>query len=415
MNAEEKKPLGGRGDRTPGGYSRVVNVVAFIVCLVIAVSAWLYVMQTESPEYEETFARVAIEIENTSRLSQTNSLSVIGGWNASVEVKVKGKKSDIAKYTAEDLSASVDVGAITEPGVHSLDVSVRLPERLTFVSCYPSSVQVEVDYVATKTVRVEPRIVSASYGTEREIGDPVASPAEITVSGPSAVLETVASARVSLSLGELTGSVVAVDTVTLVDSEGEPIENPYLALSSGSVSVTVPVYEKKTVPLKVDYRYGYFNNLYCKVTIEPASVTLKGERGALESVDFILLDTLDEKQITSDITRSIAISVPEKTTLVDGVTAATVTVENTNTSQKTVTVTDIKKIGNGYELVTKSLEILLRGPTTIMDKIEAKDVTVTVDLTKLTGTGEIKVEANVAVASSFVYELGTYYVTVKKN
>jgi hypothetical protein len=38
-----------------------------------------------------------------------------------------------------------------------------------------------------------------------------------------------------------------------------------------------------------------------------------------------------------------------------------------------------------------------------------------VDLAKLTGRGEIKVEANVAVASSFVYELGTYYVTVKKN
>lgn len=414
MNAEEKKALARRADGTQGS-SRVVNAVAFVVCLVIAVSAWLYVMQTESPEYEETFTRVAVEIENASRLSQTNSLSVIGGWNAEVEVKVKGKKSDIVKYTAEDILASVDVGSITSSGVHALDVSVRLPDRLSFVSCYPSSIQVEVDYVKTKTVRVEPKIVSASYGTERELGDPVASPAEITVSGPSAVLDTVASARVSLSLGELTGSVVAVDTVTLVDAEGEPVENPYLTLSSGSVSVTVPVYEKKTVPLKVDYRYGYFSNLYCRVTIEPASVTLKGERSALDAVDYILLDTLDEKQITSDITRSIAISVPEKTTLVDGITSATVTVENINTSQKTVTVTDIKKTGGGYELVTKSLEILLRGPTTVMDKIEAKDVTVTVDLTKLTGTGEIKVEANVTVASSFVYELGTYYVTVRKN
>ncbi|MBQ7170998.1 MAG: hypothetical protein IJR89_01835 [Clostridia bacterium] len=414
MNAEGKKPLARRAD---GTQSRAVNVVAFVVCLVIAVSAWLYVMQTESPEYEETFTRVAVEIENASRLSQTNSLSVIGGWNAEVEVKVKGKKSDIVKYTAEDLFASVDVGSITSSGVHALDVSVRLPDRLSFVSCYPSSIQVEVDYVETKTVRVEPKIVSASYGTERELGDPVASPAEITVSGPSAVLETVASARVSLSLGELTGSVVAVDTVTLVDAEGEPVENPYLTLSSGSVSVTVPVYEKKTVPLKVDYKYGYFNNLYCRVTIEPASVTLKGERSALDAVDYILLDTLDEKQITSDITRSIAISVPKKTTLVDDVTSATVTVENINTSQKTVTVTDIKKIGSGYELVTKELPILLRGPATVMEKIEAKDVTVTVDLTKLTGTGdsEIRVEANVTVASSFVYELGTYYVNVKKN
>ncbi len=402
----------------PKKAGRISNIIALIICFIMAVVMWLYVMQTESPEYEETFTRVPLVIENVTELSEKSQLSVISGWEQRVSVTVKGRKSDIAKYADSDIVAYVSVGNITHTGKYTLDVSVELPGGLQFVNVAPATAQIIVDEVGSKVVPVTAQIASVKHGAESELGEPVANPSEIVVTGPVSLLEKVHSAQVVLELGEINGSVVAVAPVTVVDKNGNAVDNPYLTTNVESVSVTIPLYETKTVPLTVAYKYGYYTEENCTVTVEPATVTLRAEGSVLDGIESIVLKTLDEKQITSDKTETVTIPLPGGVVAVDGRTSAKITVKHKNTVQRTFKVTEFKMVGSGYTLVTEELEIVLRGPENILSRLSPRSIEVTASLEDVEGTGEFRVQAQVKLPVAYeglVYELGTYYINVVKK
>ncbi len=412
------KVKNGNYSQKPKKVGRVSNIIALIICFMMAVVMWLYVMQTESPEYEETFTRVPLVIEDVAELSENSKLSVISGWDQRLSVTVKGRKSDIAKYADADLIAYVSVAAITHTGAYTLDITVDLPGGLQLVGVAPSTAQIVVDEVGSKVIPVTAHIASVKHDAGCELGDPVANPSEIVVTGPVSLLEKVHSAQVTLELGEINGSVVAVVPVTVADKDGNAVENPYLATSVDSVSVTVPLYETKTVPLTVAYKYGYYTDENCTVTVDPASVTLRAEGSVLDGIESIVLKTLDEKQITSDKTETVTIPLPGGVVAVDGRTSAKITVKHKNTVQRSFAVTEFKIVGSGYTLVTEELEIILRGPDSILSKLSPRSIEVTASLEDIEGTGEFRVQAQIEMPVAYkglVYELGTYYINVVKK
>ncbi|MBQ2732942.1 MAG: hypothetical protein IJF74_02180 [Clostridia bacterium] len=404
--------------RKPQKAGRISNIIALIICFMIAVAMWLYVMQTDSPEYEETFTRVPLLIEGVGELSEKSNLSVISGWEQRVSVTVKGRKSDIAKYSDVDLIAYVNVAGVTQTGAYTLDISVELPGGLQLADVAPSTAQIVVDEVSSKVIPVNAQIASVKHDAGCELGDPVANPSEITVTGPVSLLENVHFALVTLELGEISSSVVAVAPVTVADKSGNTVDNPYLSTSVDSVSVTVPLYETKTVPLAVAYKYGYYNDENCAITVEPASVTLRGEGSVLDGIESIVLKTLDEKQITSDKTENVTIPLPVGVEAVDGITSARITVKHKNTVQRTFKVTDFNVKGSGYTLLTEELEIILRGPEALLTRLTSKNIEVTASLEDIEGSGEFRVQAEIKLPTSYqnvVYELGTYYINVSKK
>ena len=93
---------------------RVTDLVPRIVCVLIAVILWLYVMSNESPDYERTFSGVNVGIENTALLMSQSDLSVMSGMASYVDITVTGKRGDVVSYSLDDISASVDVSGVTE-------------------------------------------------------------------------------------------------------------------------------------------------------------------------------------------------------------------------------------------------------------------------------------------------------------
>ena len=92
------------------------DLIPRLLCVVIAVIIWLYVMSNESPDYERTFSGVTVSIENAALLTSESELSVISGYGERADITVTGKKSDLISYSLEDIVPSVDVGGITTPG-----------------------------------------------------------------------------------------------------------------------------------------------------------------------------------------------------------------------------------------------------------------------------------------------------------
>lgn len=397
------------------------NFIARILCLVVAFIIWLYVMNVESPEYEKTFYSVPVTIENAAVLASAQNLSVISGAGSVIDVTVKGKKSEIAKYSAGDIKASVDVSRITEAGRHTLDVAVDLPAGLVVAGIVPNNIKVDVDTLATKTVSVKVNIRSVQIESAYELGVPVPDFTVVTVKGPAAVIDAIAHAQVDLDLGRVTQSLSTRAALRLIDHNDAEVINPNVTVSQSSVTVNVPVYTTKELPLTVDFLHGYYNSENVNIDIAPKTIRVKGDPSVLANMTELLIKTIDEKHVVGNDTLNVQIVLPQGLINDSAAETATISITHKNTGTKTVTVDNIR-VNNpknlNYELITKSINITLRGPLTTLTVIQPVHVTVTATLDYEASSGLINVPLTVTVAAQYadtVYEVGTYSIQVRVN
>lgn len=396
---------------------------AKIFCLLIAFVIWFYVMLVDSTDFEETFYSVDVVLTNTAVLEGTGGLSVYSGYGTTVDVTVIGKKSTINKLTGEDLHVTADVSAITEAGMHSVPVQVELPSGLSLGSLSQGFIQVYADEKSTKVVDVRAKITSFTMEHQLQMGEPSPAYDTVVVTGPKNALNDIAYAQVSLALGNVSSSMTASGTLVLIDENGVEISNPYLRLARTEVKVDIPVYTTKTLPLTVEYKYGYFNDTNVRVTLNPAVLSLRGDPATLEKMNEIIVAMLDEKQISGDITQMVPLSLPAGVTAADGTENVVVTVNHVGTHTRQFTITDIDvtgAVGMDCEIMTASLNVMVRGTLQQLAQLKTSDFTAIVDLSGYTAgsVGVITEKASILIDSVYadnVYEIGDYSVKVKLN
>lgn len=394
------------------------DLIPRLLCVVIAVFIWLYVMSNESPDYERTFSGVAVAIENTALLSNEYDLSVISGYGARADITVTGKKSDLISYSLEDIIPSVDVSGIKAPGKHQLSISVTTPDGCATNSVSPTSIEVYVDRIATKTVPVKVNIVSVQHDQSITLGVATPDVSAVTVSGPATVIDAAEAAVVDLELGELTTGISARGALRVVTEDGATVDNPYLTLSQNSVGVDVPVYIEKEIPITVGTKHGYFSEANAVVSVTPKAIAVRADPMLISGVESFEIATIDEKKINSNETQIVAISLPSGVENLSGISSASISVTHKNTVKKSIVVDDIS-IRNpnnlNYTLLTTSVNIVLRAPNGIADNLTGEDIRLFAELNYSGITGVVQLPVTVTVDSEYsdsVYELGEYTVSV---
>ena len=396
---------------------RIWDFVAKIACLLVAFFIWFYAMSTDIVTLEKDFT-IPVKFENETTLFEKTGWSVLSGRDSSIVVTLKGKRNIVTQITESDIYAFVDVSAVESAGRQTLDIKVNAPTECEIVNTSVSSLSPYIDKKITKNVPV--KVVYADYvvSSEYQLDDPVTSLEEVAVTGPESELRKVASAQTELSLGNITQTINTVSNLVIVDENGEVIESPYITLATKTVGVTVKLYAVKNVPLEVDYKYGYFNKNNVKISISPSDISLRGEPSVLEKIDSIKVATLDEKSFLTNTTQSVAISIPEGVTAITAEETAVISVEHKNTSTKQISVSNIVLENHGglnCELQTESVNVMLRGPYSLLSKIKEGDISVVADMMNYTSSGTTVVPVTIKFSSDYeskVYELGSYSVTV---
>ncbi len=106
------------------------HIVAKIVCLLLAVVLWLYVMYAEAPIYSEVYEGVTVTVSGDTAVWHID--------DPTISVRVYGTKMELASYSAQDIVAYVlpsDLPDATpiEGGDHqySFHVRIKLPGALS--------------------------------------------------------------------------------------------------------------------------------------------------------------------------------------------------------------------------------------------------------------------------------------------
>ncbi|MBR7183989.1 MAG: hypothetical protein IKD37_00125 [Clostridia bacterium] len=413
-------------DEQTGDYrvrtSRAQDIAARILCALAAVVLWLYVMSIDSPDWEKTFTGVLVNIENEAQLANDYGMSVISGYDNTVSVTVKGKKSDIDQYTSADISAFVDLIGVTAADRHSLEVKADAPAGMTVLDISPNTISVYTDQLETKIVPVD---VNLHYTMESTIGlgIPETNIDVVTVSGPAGVLESIEFARAELDLGQVTTSMTQRVPLKLVDENGDEVTNRYVKSNVTDVLVQVPVYMYKDIPVVVNFKYGYLNAENARVVVTPSVITVRGDPLVLAAVHEYRALEIDETRITGDFSQRLKVTLPDNLVNVDSIENLTVEVTHIGTATSTLA-TPSSRIqvklpeDKSYEFLDSVFSFTIRGPEDQIANFRATHMQISVDLTAYADVvGIVTVPVTIKPASSAyadrVYAIGSYQIQVR--
>lgn len=283
--------------------------------LALSVALWLVVQTEVNPERADTFY-IDIEPRNVpTGLIVTNEAT----W-PQVQVRLSAPRDVFAQLRAGQLRAYVDLGRVG-PGETRVPVVVPAPDPLVRVGePNPRTVVVRLEEVARKTVPVRARLEGNSPFGYRP-GRPSLSPETLTVTGPASFVRRVDAAQVEVRLDAVTTDIDARLPPVLVDAEGErvPANVPGVDLQPNTVRVQLSISQQVSYKevgvhplLEGAVPSGYWVQ---RIAVDPAVVTLIGEPQTLSGLEAVQTEPVDLTGATADVTRQVALQVPEGTTL----------------------------------------------------------------------------------------------------
>lgn len=182
---------------------RKLDIVPRLICLVFAIILWIYFVNINDSSITATF-KVKLEVSGTDTLKNNSGQMMYGLETQEVTITVKGTNRDLKKYSQSDYSASIDVGAITSSGKHSMEIVPVLPGNsalsLSVVSVEPQNITFYTDIEATKTVKFE-AIKGGEVTTPYQL-TVMQNKTTIDITGPKSILDKIETARYSISGGD---------------------------------------------------------------------------------------------------------------------------------------------------------------------------------------------------------------------
>ena len=426
INTKNKKK---NDDGSSIGYNRT-NVAVKILCVFAAFCLWIYVMTVESPEYEQTFGNVTVELINTDSLVSDSGLMLYSGYGNMVGVTVSGKKSIVSKLSDSDIVVTADVGKITGgSGRYDCKLSVDVPAGCKLISLSQETISVYVDTASTASVKLTEKRDNTNLPDGCYVGA-VDYPVDmITVEGPEKIVSRIAEAIFNNDMNGITKSVTVTQRVYLVDAYGNKIESPYVKYYPREVTVDIPVLKSAEVPIEVVFKNGFFNYDNTNTTVTPSTVRVTGEPEKIDAGNLIERVEIDEANDYLT-TGSDELKCTKKVALkaVDGVELDTDTVEIVSVPSSSIKLRRITvpgqniidtggKSGVSYTWDHTPVTVSVIGSLEAVSSLSADDITLRFDMSPYseTNTGTTEVRAEVIIDSDYKDELlaiGYYEISV---
>lgn len=361
-----------------------------IISLAVSLAIWIYVTSVEGDEFRQTFRNVRVELVGEETLLSGRNLVITDLDLSTVTVDVTGPRRIVTALSSSDLVAEIDVSKLTRAAYTTQSYTVVYPDgvdkrNLTVNRKYPETVSFVVSQQTSKSVQVRGGF-EGKPGEGYTAETPVFEPSTITVYGPENYLKTVDHAWVTFGRDVEPTSTYSVETgFVLRNASNEAVSTAYLSTSQDTVRATLPILEVKTVALGIDLIEGAgATSANTKLDIQPASVTLAGDSAILAGINRIVLDTLDLTDFVTTYKQSYVIPLDNQLRNITGVTEATVSAEIVGLETRTFKVTNISTInepeGAEVQILSESIDVVLRGTAEDLAAVKAEDISAVADL-----------------------------------
>lgn len=291
--------------------------VSALFSVAVAFGVWLLIEDVTNPRSEARApanSGITVEAVNIPDGYLPPSL-------ATVQVRVRGRESDLRELRPEDFRATVDL-AEYDPTVGALTVPVRVTSRrdgVEVLEVFPSTMRVQLQPAWTALVEVTARVIAAPPSgfrikqVDNKEVPPAMTPQIVTVIGPRELVERVARVELDVDLSEARTERYAVKgNLVARSAEGNVLQVRLSSTQAEAVFQIESVFSPRTLGIAPQVSgtvaHGYRIRA---ITVDPPLVRVTGPRAVVDSLTGpLLLDPIDVSNQDRTFTRSRSIEAP---------------------------------------------------------------------------------------------------------
>lgn len=281
-----------------------------LLSLGIAVVFWMVIVNSQDPIESRTFKDIPVKILNEEKVTEREKIiAVIKG--DTVDVEVEGRRSELEQLTEKDFEATADLLEVSF--MDTVLVRANLPghPNVKVLNNGENIMQLIFDDYVTRKFSFSIKTVgepTAGY----YVGDALASPNIIQISGAKTVLDKVreVSLEVDVSGRSVDFSTTAVPIV--YDMNGDVVSSSKVEMQSDakSIAVNVPILASKSVGIRVktvgELTEGYEIS-QDNIAFQPESVLIAGTKEELNKLGSYITLEVDITGKTGTIEKNISV------------------------------------------------------------------------------------------------------------
>ena len=352
------------------------NKINAVIAFVAAVVLWLYVVGQVDPTTTGRITGVPVVFAGEEVLAE-NELALVDPGNVTVDLTIKGDRSDVRKLVANSdrISVVADVSGLTK-GTHEVTLDITVPNAVELQKASIDEITVEIDDLVTKDIAVEVSYDGA-FEVSQEAGNVKIDPESIAVTGAASTVQSIDHLSATVGVDELTEkTTVLTKSVTPVDANGNPVN--HVKLETNEVRVTASIIASKTLPLKVEttgtpaagFEIGEIN--------APATVTVSGAPSVLADLTEVKA-TADVTDLEADATVTLVPDLPSGITVTDPETLeAEISIAGVSSKTwsyaETESVSDELPEGYEAEIPSQTVKVTVSAEKDTLDNIKKSDL-----------------------------------------
>lgn len=260
------------------------NLVIKLLSVFVAFLVWLVIINVIDPTTTKHFSSIPVVILNENVITSANQVFEVESGDT-VDVTVKGKRSFIEQLDETDFSASADLSKLSTVNTAGIQVKLNKPTKANVELDWNNEVlRISLEEKSSQQfkVQIDPQGNLADF---YELGEMVAQPNMIEVSGGKSKIKRIGSIGVILGLNGEDDDFSKDLMPILYDREGDVIDGSNVTFSRDTVHVKVEVLPTKTIPVYVNVEgkpaEGY---TLIQTDFKPDTVMIAGTKSELDKV-----------------------------------------------------------------------------------------------------------------------------------
>ncbi len=360
-----------------------------LTALILAIIVWVSAVSSADPNEEREYsAPIPITV-----LGLDPDLVVTGQYDDEVKVSIRAPRSVQERLAAnpDAIHAYINLSGL-KAGEHTLEPQIAIdlsPTRLTLVS--PSEITLKLENILSKEVPVEIRETGA-LPIGYTAGTPVLSQDSALVIGPESQVLKVEQVVASVDLSNIITSISRQVELKALDARGVIVTG--INLNPTQVNVEIPITQLggyRNVFVKIVTTGQIAQGFYLTgIMADPPNITIYSTDPELAAnmPAFIETTPLNLNGAFESFEKDVSLNLPEGIVVV-GDQQVTIKV-NISAIQSSILLTgiqvEISNLGQGLKaaLSPDRVDIYVSGPLYLLDKLNAADIIVTLDLANKT-------------------------------
>jgi YbbR domain-containing protein len=393
------------------------NLKTIIFALILAVIIWFAISFQLFPNVPRTI-QVTVSSDPTMRMLD-DRLELAHEFDEIINVEIEGKRYDIGRLTSDDFYAYLDFSEVREPGEHEVDIVIesRVDEKFVILNRRNQTHVVNIIQTSEESLKIIPTaqdLQVEDFFTTIDYTNLSVTPEEVIIWGEKSLIDSVRSAQV-VPLSDVPLSAVPnargefvmslPGRLVLLDNDGNAIEHEGINIEDRAFTVTVPLFKRKMLPLKMQIEAQdnfNLNSLLNRMSITPGEVLVASNSVIIDEFDSIdvkiPLSRINLNELNGGRVQPIEMPHQDLSIVPDDS-----TVTNDNSVQINFNnISDYKRRSinvplsnfnieapSGYDVLSRSLSqtqtitVQVVGPSNAIDSIEPDDIGGTVNLTAI--------------------------------